>query len=202
MPATATPTQRDAQKRIVGILNANMVLNRGGLALWREDHGHDLYLSATADDVVADLAELGVNTTVLARIMPPRAKENRVRQGREVRVAWSELATLIHWTPALKKKMDGLREDCPTVHEFVCYQPGPKGMSICTLNYAALWPWWTVKQATRMGLMCATCGWDLRTRTEDADRLAYRIPDADGRHRFYCGGCCDHGLDHLGTESA
>ncbi|MFD4144197.1 hypothetical protein [Streptomyces sp. NPDC058572] len=199
MPQTARHRQREAQKRILGILNANRnwVLNRGGLAMWREDCNHNLYASANADLVVQDLAELGVGrTTVVERVMPPRANENRVRRGREVRVAWNELATLVHWTQALKDKMASLPEDGPRTFEFVYFRPGPQGMAICLANFAAFWPWWTTKQATWMGLLCAKCRWDLRNHDGD-DRLAYRLPDSYGRHHLYCGACSNHGLDHL-----
>ncbi|MFF3463854.1 hypothetical protein [Streptomyces sp. NPDC002619] len=115
-----------------------------------------------------------------------------MRKGREVRVPWSELAALVRWMPSLREHMDELPEDARKVFEFVYLEPRPEGMAVCRGVWACHWLWWTDKQALRMGLMCADCGTDLR-----AEGSAYRIADAEGRKRMYCGGCCNHGLDAL-----
>ncbi|MFD7232120.1 hypothetical protein [Streptomyces sp. NPDC059881] len=195
MPKAATPEQCDAQRRIVSIITMNRVLNRGGLALWRDDDSlnQEIYGSADADDVAADLETLGVRSTIVPRYMPPRAQEKRPRKGREVRIAWPELATLVHWMPSLKERMEELPEDANTHFEFLYVEPRPEGMAICPAMHASRWPWWTEKQARKMGLMCADCGCDLRPN----DRTAYRIADSEGRRRLYCGTCCSDGVDAL-----
>jgi hypothetical protein len=192
-PIPATPDQRDAQRRIVATVRANSVLNRGGLALWRPDDD-EFYGSADADAVAADLELLGVRSTIAApRYMPPRSHERRMRKGREVRVSWSELATLVNWMPSLKERMEGLPEDARTVFEFPFFEPRPEAMVWRQGVFASRWPWWTEKQAQRMGLMCADCGCDLRA----GGRGVYRLANAEGRKRLHCGDCCNDGLDAL-----
>ncbi|MEV7690669.1 hypothetical protein [Streptomyces bungoensis] len=191
-PTPATAEQRDAQRRVVAIVRANSVLNRGGMALWRPDDDDD-YGSADADAVTADLELLGVRSEMAVRYMPPRSYERSLRKGREVRVSWSELVTLVHWMPSLRERMEQITEDTPKVFEFFYWEPRPEGMALCTGVFAAQWRWWTEKQARRMGLMCADCGADLR----EPGRNAYRLLGEDGRYRFHCGDCCNQGLDVL-----
>ncbi|WP_309032583.1 hypothetical protein [Streptomyces alfalfae] len=191
-PIPATPEQRDAQRHVVAIIKANSVLNRGGLALWRPD-SEDIYNTADADAVAAGLELLGVHSTIVTRYMPPQSYERRMRKGREVRVSWSELATLVNWMPSLKERMEGLPEDASTVFEFPFFEPRPEGMAVCQGAFASRWPWWTEKQARRMGLFCVDCDCDLRAE----DRVAYLIANAEGRKRLHCGDCCNDGLDAL-----
>jgi hypothetical protein len=196
MPSFATPEQRTAQKRLVGIINSNRVITGAGLALWREDDS--FYGSADADDVAADLAVLGVPSTITPCLMPPGAKERRARRGREVRIARTDLSGLYPWMPSLQKRVEEVPQDSP-FPKFVVFIAAGEGMQIGTLALASLWPWWTPKAAERMGLTCADCGWDLR-QDEDERRGAYRIPDRPAPGRvitLYCGDCCDHGLDAL-----
>jgi hypothetical protein len=192
-PIPATPEQRDAQRRIVATVRANSVLNRGGMALWRPDDD-EFDGMADADAVAADLKLLGVRSTITnPRYMPPRSYERSMRKGREARIAWAELATLVHWMPSLRERMEEIPEDAHTVFEFPFFEPRSESMAVCMGVFAARWPWWTEKQARRMGLMCTDCGCDLRAE----DRVAYRIANAEGRKRLYCGDCCNDGLDAL-----
>ncbi|MDJ0347029.1 hypothetical protein QMK19_38285 [Streptomyces sp. H10-C2] len=63
-------------------------------------------------------------------------------------------------------------------------------------SFAVEWPLWTDVQAAAMGLLCAVCGFDLRTRG-DQERMAYNIPEQPDRRRLVCGACSNDGLPEL-----
>ncbi|MFJ6656049.1 hypothetical protein ACIQNG_06745 [Streptomyces sp. NPDC091377] len=120
----------------------------------------------------------------------------RARKGYEV------LPSLEVWMPSLKERRTPMPEDAPG-WGFVYFQPSPGQMGLCIrTNMAAAWPWWSEKQAARMGLLCAECGWDLRKNDGDDDHVAYNIPRRPGGWRLLCGACCNHGEDVMGPDDA
>lgn len=192
--ADATEGQRAAQKRIVGVVRASCVLGLFGLALWREADAGEW--KASAEEVAADLAVLGVPHTVVGANRPPTSRSPMVRRGREIRVVWDDLPALTRWMPSLAKAMEDVPEDALDGKGFAFFEPQPGGMAVLRAAFAADFPWWTAKQAARMGLLCSVCGWDLRQRGPEG-RAGYRILGEDGRRRMFCGPCCNNGCDAL-----
>lgn len=199
MALRVTEAESAAQRRILGIVHTSSVLSSGGLAMWREfDAGE---WNASAAELSADLNTLRVVHEIVIAYRPPRARETRVHKGQEVRVAFPELPQLVRWLPSLRQPIDELPVDMPGF-TFVYCEPRATGMEMMLLSsFAAEWPTWTDRQAYAMGLMCARCGFDLRTRG-DGKRLAYNIPEQAGRRRLMCGECCNDGLTELERLSA
>ncbi|MGY3064462.1 hypothetical protein ACVWZD_008784 [Streptomyces sp. TE3672] len=194
MPNVATTEQRAAQRRMVSRVTSSGVLNRDGLAFWREADCGEFY--ADADEVAGDLAVLQVPCEIVTAYRFPlaNAHSQRPRKGHEVRIAAKDLPSLEVWMPALKGYRAKLPEDAPG-WGFMYFQPAPGKMLIgVRTSMAAAWPWWTQKQAGRMGLLCAECGWDLR-RSDDEGRLPYNIPARPRGWRLVCGECCNNGID-------
>jgi hypothetical protein len=193
VPNVATAEQRAAQRRMVGRVNTSGVLNRDGLAFWREADCGEFY--PDADEVAADLATLQVPCEIVTAYRFPlaNARTRRPRKGYEVRIAAKDLPSLEAWMPSLKNRPE-LPEGTPG-WGFPFFQPEPGRMLVgLRTSMAAAWPWWTEQQAGRMGLLCAECGHDLR-KPDDESRLAYNIPTKPGGWRLVCGTCCNHGDD-------
>lgn len=188
-------TQRTAQQRLVGTVNVSGVLGGGGLALWREtDCGA---WKATAAEIGNDLSALEVPHQIVTAFRPPLAKSRtqRPRRGEEVRIATQDLGHVVRWMPALQEHLDALPQDAPGF-EFVYFEPRAEEMAVKRLaTFAADWPRWTDRQAAVMGLRCAECDYDLRTRQED--RVPYNIPapTQPQKRRLVCGRCCNSGTD-------
>ncbi|MFJ1636527.1 MULTISPECIES: hypothetical protein [unclassified Streptomyces] len=202
MPNVATAEQRAAQRRMVGRVNCGGVLNRDGLAFWREADCGEYW--PDADEVAADLAVLQVPCEIVTAYRFPLANDHskRARTGYEVRIATKDLPSPEVWMPSLKERRTPMPEDAPG-WGFVYFQPSPGQMGLCIrTNMAAAWPWWSEKQAARMGLLCAECGWDLRKNDGDDDHVAYNIPRRPGGWRLLCGACCNHGKDVMGPDDA
>ncbi|MFD9061145.1 hypothetical protein ACFVZ3_06445 [Kitasatospora purpeofusca] len=193
MPNVATAEQKTAQRRMVGRVNAGGVLNRDGLAFWREADCGEFY--PDADEVAQDLAVLQAPCEIVTAYRFPLANgySKRPRKGYEVRIATKDLPSLEVWMPSLKDRPP-MPEDAPG-WAFMYFLPKPGRMEVCFhTRFAAAWPWWTEKQAGRMGLLCAECGYDLR-KQDDETRLPYNVPTRPGGFRLVCGVCCDDGND-------
>lgn len=199
MAQIVTEAERAAQRRIVGVVRTSSVLNGDGLAVWREYPASDWEESAA--ELSADLDRLRVPHEIVIAYRPPLARETRDIKGQEVRVAFTELPHLVRWVPSLQQPIDELPVDTPGF-TFVYCEPRVSGMEMMLLSsLAAEWPVWTDRQAEAMGLMCAKCGFDLRTRG-NRQRLAYNIPAQAGWRRLMCGACCNDGLTELERLSA
>ncbi|MDX2814242.1 hypothetical protein PV410_17015 [Streptomyces sp. PA03-5A] len=198
MVAKLSEEERAAQRRIIGTVRACGRLGGGGLGMWRErDCGE---WKATAAEIADDLSLLEIPHQMVTAFRPPLANSptQKPRQGEEVRVATADLRHLVRRMPSFQKWIDQVPDDAPGF-EFVYCQPRADGMTFVAVSaYAADWPAWTVKQAGPMGLLCAECGHDLRSRG-DGSRLPFNIPapKQPKRRRLVCGVCCNHGLDEL-----
>ncbi|MGW0550460.1 hypothetical protein [Streptomyces altiplanensis] len=199
MAQPVTEPQRAAQRRVVGAVRTSSVLTGGGLAMWREHDAGEWTESAAG--LSQDLDTLDVPHETVAAFRPPRGREPRWREGREVRVAFTELRRLVRWVPSLQQPIDELPARAPGF-AFAYREPRETGVAVLTLSsFAAEWPAWTVIQAAAMGLLCARCGFDLRTRGAGR-RPAYNLPGQAGAQRLVCGTCCDDGraeLERLGA---
>ncbi|MGN2642455.1 hypothetical protein ACTD5D_41040 [Nocardia takedensis] len=100
--------ERAAQRRICGVIRSCGVLSEHGLAMWRENGSGEF--KATADEIAADLAILGVPHTVEPTDLPPLASDRtkRIRHGQEIRVATADLSALAQWIPSMRKHIDKL----------------------------------------------------------------------------------------------
>lgn len=76
--------------------------------MWRERSAGEW--KASAGEIAADLAVLGVPHSVVATAMPPLKSDShrRIRQGEEVRIAVDALPFLVRWMPSLQKHIDTL----------------------------------------------------------------------------------------------
>ncbi|MFD4412459.1 hypothetical protein [Streptomyces sp. NPDC058475] len=172
MAEAVSPQVRTAQRRVVATVRSCGVLNRDGLAMWREaDCGE---WKATAAEIGQDLVLLEVPHTIVTAFRFPLAKSyyQGMRRGEEVRIARQDLTHLVRWMPSLKKSLSDLPEDCPG-WSFMFFQPKAEGMVMMGFALAADWPVWTQEQARRARLLCAECDGDLRRR-DDEDHLPYK----------------------------
>lgn len=197
MVEAVAPEVRSAQRRIVGTVRASGVLNRDGLAMWREAGCGEW--KATAAEIGADLGLLEVPHTIVTAFRFPLADSygRALRRGEEVRVVRSDLTHLVRWMPSLQEAVNDIPEECPGWGFPMC-QPRADGMQPGTLALSADWPRWSKKQARAAGLVCAECDWDLRRITDEL-RLAVdvRLPDRPKKRRLVCAQCCDYGLDEI-----
>lgn len=142
--------------------------------MWRECHTGDW--AASAAELSRDLATLHVPHETVVAFRPPWAREVHRRKGQEVRVPFAELAKLVCCVPSLQQPIDELPADAPGFTFAYC-EPRSTGMAMMVLfSLAAEWPAWTAKRAKAMGLMCAECRFDLRTRGAAAARLQHPRP--------------------------
>ncbi|MEV0124345.1 hypothetical protein AB0I16_22920 [Streptomyces sp. NPDC050703] len=190
MARVVTDDEQAAQRRVGGIVRTSSVLTGGGLAMWRDHPAVDRETSAA--ELSRDLDTLKVPHRIVVAFRPPRGREAGRRKGQEVRVPFPELASLVRWVPLLQQLLDELPADSPGFTFAYCQTrpTGPVMMNLSSL--AAEWPAWTVRQAELMGLLCARCGFDLRTRGA-TQRLAYDADGAPLRPRLVCGVCCGDG---------
>lgn len=194
MAHMVTEAERAAQRRVVGVVRISGVLSGGGLAVWRNDATGDS--GASAAELSQDLNLLGVPHETVTAFRPRRAREPYHRKGREVRIPFAEIGRLVRWVPSLQQPIDELPAGT-SGFTFTCFEPRRSGMATVLLScFAAEWPTWTVRQAGSMGLLCARCGFDLRTRGA-GQRLAYNIPERPELCRLVCGTCCEDGLPEL-----
>ncbi|WP_159050586.1 hypothetical protein [Streptomyces cellostaticus] len=178
-------------------ITSSGVLNRDGLALWREAGCGEW--KATAAEIGQDLELLEVPYTIVTAFRFPLASSYNkpMRRGEEVRIARGDLTHLTRWMPSLKETIGDIPEDCHG-WAFRLFQPRAEGMAIVNLALLADWPAWSKKQARAAGLVCAECDYDLR-KFKDETRLPYdiRLPERPKTRRLACGQCCDHGLDEM-----
>ncbi|MFZ3493080.1 hypothetical protein ACODT5_07580 [Streptomyces sp. 5.8] len=194
MAHMVTESERAAQRRMVAVVRISGVLSGGGLAVWRDDVTGEW--KASPEELSQDLDLLGVPHETVIAFRPPRAREARRRKGRELRIPFAELGRLVRWVPSLQQSIDELPAGTPGF-TFTCFEPRRSGMATVLLScFAADWPTWSVRQAGSMGLLCARCGFDLRTRGP-GHRPAYNIPEEPERRRLVCGTCCGNGLPEL-----
>lgn len=181
----ATAEQRKAQKRLNAYLRTCGYVCRSGVAFWREADPE----FASAEDVGADLALLGVPSSLVDAARPPTQRSRTRRQGREARVAARDLPGLVRWLPGVGDTVAGLAPDGPGFN-FTFYEFFPDGSgAVKMLRIAASWPVWTANQARRMGLVCAVCDRDLRDRADGARTVAVNRPLPDQRRRLVCETC-------------
>ncbi|MEU5307050.1 hypothetical protein ACH4YO_42340 [Streptomyces noursei] len=201
MPNVASAEQRAAQRRMVSRITCSGVLNRDGLALWRQEDCGEFY--ADAEEIAEDLAVLQVPCDIVTAYRFPLAEGHTQRplKGYEVRITNTALPALEVWMPSLKQARAQLPMDAPG-WGFPYFQPQPGKTLICVRSsLAASWPWWTEKQAERMGLLCAQCRYDLR-RGDDESRMPYNIATKPGGWQLVCGVCCDDGIHVMGSLHA
>lgn len=158
---------------------------RSGVAFWREADPE----FAGAEDVGADLALLGVPSSVVDAARPPTQRSRIRKQGREARVAARDLPGLVRWLPGLGETVADLAAGGPGF-DSTFYELLPDGAAaVKKLSIAASWPVWTANQARQMGLGCAQCDRDLRDRTNGMRTIAVNRPLPDQRRRLVCETC-------------
>ncbi|MYY85673.1 MULTISPECIES: hypothetical protein [unclassified Streptomyces] len=194
MAQVVTEDEQAAQRRVGSAVRSDSVLTGGGLAMWREYRTGPWTLSAA--ELSRDMDVLKVPHTIVVAFRPPRGRDEAPRKGQEVRVPFPDLDRLVRWMPQLRQQID----EIPDAHfgfPFPYCEARPTGMVMKLLpSLAAEWPTWTAEQAAAMGLLCARCGFDLRTRGVE-QRLAHDIGGEPGRPRLECGPCRGDGLSAL-----
>lgn len=161
------------------------MLTRAGLGIWRPHTVRSAV--ATVADISADLDTLDVPHHVASALRPP-IDSGVPRSGREVRVADEDLPRLWRWVPALFDRRVELPENAAGF-AFTYFEHRADQMAIVHLqSLAADWASWNREQTAAMGLLCAECGFDLRTRDAGA-RIPVNVAPAGNTLRLICSEC-------------
>lgn len=108
-PVSATPTQRAAQRQIVGLLNRGMGIDLTGVSIYRDDGLAHIYDSAPTAEIEGSLEALAVPYSKWVVPLAPKGRDPAY----ELTVAWSDIDKLQYWAPTAAKMALDVLEKMP-----------------------------------------------------------------------------------------